>query len=135
VILRQEVQLNLRYAGTAGSEPVIEAIVLHAGEEISVFIEVKGIWHNEVETAIEHQLADRYPTGARSLTGIYLVAAFANEHWLSGDSLRSKARKHDPDALRHFLEDEAERLSTDGKTVHVRVVPFKLLSRLAGRVR
>ena len=69
------------------------------------------------------------------MTGIYLVAAFASEHWLSGDSLRSKARKHDPDALRHVLEDEAERLSTDSKTVHVRVVPFKLLSRLAERVR
>ena len=72
VILRQEVQLNLRYAGKAGSEPDIEAIVLHAGEEISVFIEVKGIWHNEVETAIEHQLADRYLTGARSqISGVW----------------------------------------------------------------
>jgi hypothetical protein len=126
VILRQEVQLNLRYADTAGSEPDIEAIVLHAGEEISVFVEVKGIWHDKVETAIEHQLADRYLTGARSLTGIYLVAAFASEHWVSGDTRRSKARKHDPDALRQFLEEEAERLSTDGKTVHVRVVPFQL---------
>lgn len=129
VILRQEVQLNLRYADTAGSEPDIEAIVLQADEEISVFVEVKGIWHDEVETAIEHQLANRYLTGARSLTGIYLVAAFASEHWASGDSLRWKARKHDPNALRQFLEDEAGRLSTDGKTVHVRVVPFKLLSR------
>lgn len=135
VILRQEVQLNLRYADTAGSEPDIEAIVLHAGEEISVFVEVKGIWHDEVETAIEHQLADRYLTGARSFTGIYLVAAFASEQWLPGDSLRSKARKHDPDTLRQFLEDEAERLTTDRKTVHVRVVPFKLLSRFAGRAR
>ena len=126
VVLRQEVQLNLRYADTAGAEPDIEAIVLHAGEEISVFVEVKGIWHDEVETAIEHQLADRYLTGARSLTGIYFVAAFASDHWVSGDTRRSKARKHDPDALGQFLEGEAERLSTDGKTVHVRVVPFKL---------
>ena len=126
VVLRQEVQLNLRYADTAGAEPDIEAIVLHVGEEISVFVEVKGIWHDEVETAIEHQLADRYLTGARSLTGIYFVAAFASDHWVSGDTRRSKARKHDPDALGQFLEGEAERLSTDGKTVHVRVVPFKL---------
>lgn len=126
VVLRQEVQLNLHYADTAGAEPDIEAIVLHSGAEISVFVEVKGIWHGEVKTAIQQQLADRYLTGARSLTGIYLVAAFASEHWVSADRRRAKARKHDPDTLRQFLEDEAERLSTDGKAVHVRVVPFKL---------
>jgi hypothetical protein len=126
VILRQEVQLNLHYADTPGTEPDIEAIVLHAGEEISVFVEVKGIWHDQVQTAIEHQLADRYLTGARSLTGIYLVAAFASQHWAPDDTRRSKARRHDPDALGQFLEDEAERLSTDGKTVHARVIPFQL---------
>jgi len=70
VVLRQEVQLNLHYPGTTGSEPDIEAIVLYAGQEISVFVEVKGIWHKDVETSIEHQLADRYLTGARSLTGV-----------------------------------------------------------------
>lgn len=100
--------------------------MLHAGAEISVFVEVKGIWHDEVETAIEHQLADRYLSGARSLTGIYLIAAFASEHWAPADTRRAKARKYDPDALRQLLEDEAERLSADGKTVLVRVVPFKL---------
>ncbi len=126
VVLRQEVQLNLHYAGTAGSEPDIEAIVLYAGQEISVFVEVKGIWHKDVETSIEHQLADRYLTGARSLTGIYLVAAFASEHWADGDSRREKARRHDPGQLRQYLEVEAEHLSTDGKTVHIRVVPLQL---------
>ena len=126
VVLRQEVQLNLHYAGTAGSEPDIEAIVLYVGQEISVFVEVKGIWHQDVETSIEHQLADRYLTGARSLTVIYLVAEFASEHWADGDSRRGKARRHDPGQLRQYLEEEAERLSTDGKTVHVRVVPLQL---------
>jgi len=63
----------------------------YAGEEISLFIEVKGIWHDKIKTEIEHQLADRYLTGARSLTGIYLVAAFASEHWASGDTRRSEA--------------------------------------------
>jgi hypothetical protein len=126
VILRQEVQLNLRYADTAGSEPDIEVIVLHDGEEISVFVEVKGTWHKQVKTSIEHQLADRYLTGARSLTGIYLVAAFASEHWVPGDPRHEKARKHPPDQLRQYLENEAKRLSTDGKTIHVRVVPLQL---------
>jgi hypothetical protein len=126
VILRQEVQLNLHYAGTAGSEPDIEAIALYAGQEISVFAEVKGIWHKDVETSIDHQLADRYLTGARSLTGIYLVAAFASDHWANNDWRREKARRHDPGQLRQYLEEEAEHLSTNGKTVHVRVVPLQL---------
>jgi hypothetical protein len=126
MVLRQEVQLNLRYADTAGSEPDIEAIALYAGEEISVFVEVKGIWNEHVKTSIEHQLADRYLTGARSLTGIYLVAAFASEHWVNADPRRSKAHRLNPDQLRHYLEDEARRLSTDGKTIHVRVVPLQL---------
>ena len=126
VILRQEVQLNLHYADIAGAEPDIEAIVPHGGEEISVFVEVKATWHDEVETAIEHQLADRYLTGARSTTGIYLVAAFASQAWAAGDTRRPKAHKHDPNILRQYLEGEGKRLSSDGKTVHVRVVPFEL---------
>jgi hypothetical protein len=126
VVLRQEVQLNLHYADTTGSEPDIEAIVHHPGQEISVFVEVKGIWNDQVETSIEHQLADRYLTGSRSLTGIYLVAAFASEHWARADKLHSKARKHNPDQLRQYLEDEAERLSTGGKTIHVRVIALQL---------
>jgi hypothetical protein len=125
VVLRQEGQLNLHYAGTTGSEPDIEAIMLYAGQEISVFVEVKGIWHKDVKTSIEHQLADRYLTGARSLTGIYLVAAFASDHWAK-ESRRTKARGRNPDQLRQQLEEQAERLSTDGKTVHVRVVPLRL---------
>ena len=79
-----------------------------------------------MRTGIEHQLAGRYLTGARSLTGIYLVAAFASDHWADGDSRHEKARRHDPDKLRQYLEEEAERLSADGKTVHVRVVPLQL---------
>lgn len=126
MVLRQEVQLNLRYACTAGSEPDIEAIALYAGKEISVFVEVKGIWNDHVKTGIEHQLANRYLTGARSLTGIYLVAAFTSEHWVNADPRRTMARRHNRHQLRQYLEDEARRLSADGKAVHVRVLPLQL---------
>jgi hypothetical protein len=127
VILRQEAQLNVRTGETGGAEPDLEAVVNHAGVQISLLGEVKGTWHGEVETAIDDQLTQRYITAARSNTGVYLVASYASDSWDPRDKSRlHAARHHDPQKLNDLLQAAAEQLSTGGKTIHVRVIEIAL---------
>ena len=100
--------MNHRLATVAGSEADIEAIVRDGDREISVVMEGKGIWNDDVRTAIKTQLHDRYLTGAHSYTGIYVVAAYHGDQWLTTDSRRKTADRRDPAELRAHLDEAAE---------------------------
>jgi hypothetical protein len=126
VVLRQETQLNLTYPGTDGSRLDIEAIVRNGTQEICVIIEVKGAWHADIRTAIETQLTNRYLHGRRTSTGIYLVAAFASPNWDTNDSRRTTWSKASRDDLRSHLQNEADRLTANGISVHSRVLDIDI---------
>jgi hypothetical protein len=126
VSLRSEVELNHGLADVPGSEADIEATAHNGGREISVVIEGKGIWHSHVRTAITTQLHDRYLTGARSYTGIYVVAAYRGERWLQKDYRRAIADREDIPELRAFLSDTARQLTVPPRVIHVRVMDMPL---------
>jgi len=126
VVIRQEAQLNVGASDTSGSEPEVGAIAIHDARHLNVVGEVKGIWPDEYETAIETQLADRYLSRTRTSTGIYIVAHFSSDRWNPDDCRRNVARSRERDALIRKLNDEATRLSVDGNTIHVRVVAVDL---------
>ena len=123
VVLRQESQLNLRVGDTAGSFPDIEAVAVHDGTELCVFGEAKGNWHPELLTAIKTQLADRYLTGTRTSTGVYLVAYFASEKWDPndyrrtpvGDAIERNFNKNSSDRARplHLRRDDSRSSHTN----------------------
>jgi hypothetical protein len=126
VVLRQEAQLNYYVGATKGSYPDLEAIAVTGDVTLSVAGEAKGIWHKDVTTSIKTQLADRYVTGVRTNTGIYMVGFFSSDKWDPADSRRAKADKYDIDEFRADLEKQAKELSKDGKTIHVRVIPIRI---------
>lgn len=80
----------------------------------------QGGWHNDVRTAMKHQLVERYLTGASTTHGIYLVIWFASENWDPKDSRRSKCIK-DPQKLQDLLADQARELTS---TTHTSVRAF-----------
>lgn len=126
IIVRQEGQLNLRIGSIPGSFPDLEAITVHDGVQLSVAGEVKGNWNREVLTAIGTQLADRYVTGTRTFTGIYVVAYFASDRWDPADRRRADARGHSREQLQEALEANARALSVNGKIIHFRVIPIEI---------
>ena len=75
--------------------------------EVYVLVEVKGSWHDDVTTAIETQLADRYLSGSRGNSGIYLVAYPHSEKWSEVDRRRTRANRHSLEELRTGLEERA----------------------------
>ena len=129
VVLRQEVQLHHRLGADPGTFPDIEAIVQAAiGGEAVVLGEVKGGWHDDVASALEDQLVNRYLQGGRSATGIYVVAWYHGELWDQDHSQRKDAARHTYDHLRAELEATAARLSGAERTLHVRVIDLPLNS-------
>lgn len=91
-----------------------------------LMIESKGCWHQELETAMQSQLLDRYMEKNHCDTGIYLVGWFNCEKWTSQDGRQKKSPKLAIDDFRKQIEDQASDLSMAGKTIKAIVVDFTL---------
>jgi hypothetical protein len=90
-------------------------------------VEVKGNWHDEVITAIESQLGDRYLQGPHGTTGIYVVGFYRGKAWGGVDvGRRTAAGRRDRQELLAELELRSAALAKRGMTVHVRVVDLTL---------
>ena len=127
IVIRREVQLQPRLGAQKGETPDIEATaLLDDGEQVSCLIEVKGSWHDEVETALTSQLSGRYLRGPRGKTGIYLVAWFAGSAWDRADRRLSDSRRHTLDGLENSLRQAAGVLGDRGFDVRCRVVDLSL---------
>jgi hypothetical protein len=95
-------------------------------ELLSVVIEVKGAWNDELLSSVQTQLADRYldpeDSAYGTSRGIYLVVWFNLEQWSRQDSRRDNACRYgSPEEIRTEVES---RLSS----FESRVEPFILLA-------
>ena len=84
--------------------------------KLSVVIEVKGCWHEMVNSSMETQLKGQYLHSSASRHGIYLVTWFPQEQWDDDDTRKASARRKCPDlpqSISHF-KDQAKQLS-DGE--------------------
>jgi hypothetical protein len=85
--------------------------------KLSLIIEVKGCWHQELMKALETQLAMRYLRDNMSRRGIYLVAWFLCDRWNGNDdSRKSKTPKVTQADLRFRLEAQAEEVNGETKS-------------------
>lgn len=83
---------------------------------LTVVIEVKGAWNDDLFSDLQSQLADRYldseDSGYDTSCGIYLVVWFDLDRWSSQDSRRADARRNgSPEEIASGLEEMA--LSTE----------------------
>jgi hypothetical protein len=97
------------------------------GEPISVVIEVKGCWHDELKTAMKNQLRDRYLVENDIKFGIYLVGQFKCDAWSEQDDKNryNKCKRMSREKLLAYLEAQASELS-DGYDIR----PFILDVRI-----
>lgn len=85
----------------------------NALEKVTVIIEVKGCWHDELNTAMEDQLVNEYLRNADVWHGIYLVGWFNCDLWDNGDYRKSNAHNIDRVEARKNFEQQAAELSRD----------------------
>src|SRR6185295_736122 len=73
----------------------------------SVVVEVKGCWHDEVLSAMQEQLADRYLAEYETDRGLYLVGWYRCDLWDGDDRNRTKPLGFELAAFRHELTNQA----------------------------
>lgn len=81
---------------------------------ITVIIETKGCWNDELETAMQTQLRDRYLKDNRCQHGLYLVGWFVCPQWDASDRRRSDVPGMTLKDARHHFDDQARAISQDG---------------------
>src|SRR5258708_37673741 len=99
IIVHREVEIRRAQGGKAGerTDLYVEAYVAGPGQmkidTLTVIIEVKGCWHEKVESAMKTQLVDRYLKDTACRHGLYLVGWFNCPQWDSADERRNPALK------------------------------------------
>ncbi len=107
----------------------VDAIVRNSPKEVydsvSVIIEVKGCWNEELYTAMKAQLVDRYLEDNHCRYGLYLIGWFNCDAWeVKGDNRyrKSKTRHEAIDEVRKQFDTRAAELSHQGLTVRALVL-------------
>lgn len=103
---RTDIYVNAVIPGTDGSYEVV-----------TVIIEVKGCWNDELNHAMETQLANRYLKDNRCQHGLYLAAWFNCDKWDEGDLKKSKAPHRSIGEAQSRFDSQAVGLSQQGTLI------------------
>lgn len=128
IIANREVELRRSYGGNSGERTDIhvDAILKSPSGEmlapITVIIEVKGCWHNEIQTAMETQLVDRYLADNIYPYGLYLIGWFDCIQWDDQDPRKKQTPKLTIDGARQQFDNQAEQLSSGDRIVRAYVL-------------
>jgi hypothetical protein len=132
VVVNREVIVRPTDAGDSGERPdiVVDAIsasvdATGAPSKVSVPIEIKGSWHEQVASAQDEQLARRYLSAMKSDAGVYLVGWYPLELWdADDDDNKREARRHgSAETLQRMLDEQAAEIyRTRGKRTVPRVI-------------
>lgn len=93
---------------------------------ISAYVEVKGCWHPDLETAMEDQLKDRYLHESPCRHGLYVVGWFRCSKWSGDDHRLSQTPDWSVKQARNFFDDQADQLSDHDTTVKAVVLDLSL---------
>jgi hypothetical protein len=119
IIVNREVEIRRSMGGAQGERTDIQVdAVLFGGngrdhDTITVIIEVKGCWHNELMTAMGTQLKDRYLNDNQCRHGLYLIGWFNCDQWDRNDRRFRKVQRLQKIELERILEGQAAFLSND----------------------
>jgi hypothetical protein len=135
VIVNREVEIRASRGGTGEITDIhIDAVISWdemrtlsrkvTEDIITVIIEVKGCWHDEVETAMETQLLNRYlKDNSQCQHGIYIVGWYVCQAWNgTGDYRKGRVPKYNLEEARNRFRRQAESLSKDGIVIEAVVL-------------
>ncbi|HOC93377.1 MAG TPA: hypothetical protein PKH33_13560 [bacterium] len=120
VIVNREVEIRNNMGGQPGELTDIHVDAIIHGKEhevlekIKAIIEVKGCWHQEIETAMETQLVNRYLKDNQCNNGLYLIGWFMCSQWDEADYRKNNVPKMDIENARKQFALQAISLSKDG---------------------
>jgi predicted NACHT family NTPase len=132
IIVNREVQIRRRLGDTPGQQTDIRVDATTAGQRhatfdsLSVFVEVKGSWNDDLTTAMKTQLADRYLKQNQCQHGLYLVGWFDSTRWSESDRRKKQVQGMSPEDLRKQLQTQAVSLSAGGIQIRSMIIDAQL---------
>lgn len=127
IIVNREVQIRRGVgAGTGERTDIrVDAVTQSQGEvydSVTVIIEVKGCWNDELNHAMKTQLVDRYLKDNRCQHGLYLVGWFNCAQWDDSDSRKRRAPKISLDEAKECFDVQAQELSLGDRKIRALVL-------------
>jgi hypothetical protein len=130
IVANREVEFRRLSQSGVGEKTdiVVDAVCKNNNEfeTITVVIESKGCWHNELKTAMDTQLLKRYLIDEQHRYGLYLVGWFHCNQWDVKDYRKKKNSDMTFDEAQAFLDKQAIGLSKDGRQIRALVVNTSL---------
>lgn len=117
IIVLREVEIRHATGGSSGERIDLYVDAYVAGQDrreidiLTVIIEVKGCWNEEVDTAMQTQLVERYLKDNSCRHGLYLIGWFNCPQWDCGDYRRDDAPKISLQEARVRYQQQAEVLT------------------------
>lgn len=123
-IVNREVQIRRNRPSGIGerTDLIVDAAPVGGPDtgRLSVPVEVKGAWNDELLTAMRDQLVDRYMRDTAATDGVYVVAWPDLESWTAvNDGRRAVLATLDREAIEAQLAEQAAHLARRGTSVHV----------------
>lgn len=106
---------------------VIPGLVEGSFDQVRVIIEVKGSWHQEVDTAMKSQLVDRYLRDNQCRHGVYVVGWYHCSQWDRASSTYKRSRNESLEAAQQRFADQAKGLS--GESLSIKAVVLNVALR------
>jgi predicted NACHT family NTPase len=126
IIINREVQIHRGER----TDIYVNAVVLGQGndsyESVTVIIEAKGCWHQDIDHAMETQLLGRYLKDNRCQHGLYLVGWFNCDLWDDNDYRKKQASKSTPEEAQRKFDAQALELSKRDKLIKALVIDTAL---------
>ncbi|HEU5380437.1 MAG TPA: hypothetical protein VFV38_33855 [Ktedonobacteraceae bacterium] len=105
VVIRPDERIDIRI------DAVARRVQEEIDEQLTLIIEVKGCWNEELMTAMRTQLIDRYLRDNHCQHGLYLVGWFNCKTWDNQDYRKNKAPKMALEEAQHLFDEQAASLS------------------------
>ena len=118
IIVNREVEVR-GPEGSGKTDIHIDAVSKGKGqfERLKPVVEIKGCWHQELQSALKDQLVDQYLSTADCRDGVFLVAWFDTESWDTDDYRKNRVPKWTVEKAREFFRGEAMENSDSNRLV------------------
>jgi len=122
VIVNREVQIHRGERTDIHVDAVIQDPHKDVYDSVTAIIEVKGCWNQELESAMETQLMDRYLKDNRCQHGLYVVGWFNCDQWDDNDYRKQRAPRLSKDKAQEQFAAQAAQLSQQGTRIKALVI-------------
>jgi len=122
IIVNQEVRIHRGEKTDIHVDAVIQDSQRKEYDSVTVIIEVKGCWNQELNQAMETQLVDNYMKDSHCQYGLYLVGWFNCEQWNNKDYKKQRAPEIDICEAQRQFDAQAAELSKENMRIKAFVI-------------